>query len=67
MTSITVAIEAHAPPAPERSWKAPAMVVGVTRRNMGVRPRQSEQQLSLRMPHSTEVGQSGPPHRMETW
>jgi hypothetical protein len=53
MTSITVAIEAHTPPLPARSSKAPASTVGTTRMNIGVSPKHIEQQFSFNIPHRT--------------
>ena len=47
------------------AWGGRLAVRGVGRTMMGVSPASMEQQSRPSMPQMTEVGQSGPPQRME--
>ena len=63
-----VAIGPHKPPATaSRKFAAPASAAGMVNKMIGVRPSSICHTLSLKMPHNTAVGQSGPPHKMATF
>ena len=63
--SVIPAIAPHAPPSVELFNNiAPAAAQGSTRKNIGVVPRSICHTFCLRMPASTDVGQSGPPPKI---
>ena len=63
----TSATDAHVGDSSLRARKAPLSVIGMTFGMItGMRPRKVWYSGRPRMPQSTDVGQSGPPHMMHT-